>query len=103
MNYKNARTRNNWGLSSNFIRSIVSEYSNTGEIKIRNLGMLLSYNLINQPIIKVDVIYVQPGSVAEKAGIKRGDWILAIDDFPLKSEKDFFRAVKCKNGHNLTI
>ena len=42
---------------------------------------------------RIFIIRVTPGGPADKAGIKKGDIILAVDQTPVKSLADFFRQI----------
>ena len=48
--------------------------------------------------VGVYVVFVEPGSPADKAGIMRGDVIKEVDDKRVYSKEDFFEAVKGKKG-----
>lgn len=81
-----------FAVPSNIVQKIVSDLIDFGTVKRAKLGVTMSaitsemakeYNL--KSLEGAYVHEVAPGSTAERAGIKKGDVIVAIDDVPTKT------------------
>ncbi len=58
---------------------------------------------IPHPLPTTEIGQITPGSPAEKAGVKSGDIILAIDNTPITTWQEVSETIKAGNGKTLTL
>ncbi len=61
------------------------------------------FALVGVPVTEPRVGEVQPGSAAEKAGIRSGDIVTAIDGQKIETFSDIVRSVSFRGGEELTV
>ncbi len=67
------------------------------------LAVVLLYNLGEPVPDRVLVLQVVPGSPAEQAGLEAGDFILQINDIPVKTTDDLYEAIYANLGSETTL
>ncbi len=67
------------------------------------LAVVLLYNLGEPVPDRVLVLQVVPGSPAEQAGLEAGDYILQINDIPIKTTDDLYEAIYANLGSETTL
>jgi S1-C subfamily serine protease len=73
----------NFAIPSHWIKMIVPQLYNTGSVQHHWLGMS-----VFEAEKGLEILYILPGSPAEKAGFELGDTITAIDGLPCHTLKD---------------
>jgi regulator of sigma E protease len=85
--------RNDQVVTVDVPESMVSEMT-----KYENKEKALFY-----PRFKMNINVVEPGSNAEKAGLKKGDDVIAVDSTPIAFQHEFKRALQQAKGEVVTV
>jgi serine protease Do len=85
-----------FAIPSNMARNVMDQLIKTGKVRRGQLGIVvqkvtsdMASSLSLQEARGVIVSQVQPGSAAERAGIKQGDVITALNDTPINDANSF--------------
>lgn len=82
----------------NFVKNVIKQLEISGKVERPYIGLSFTPSLPGLAIVRV-----QPGSPAEKAGLKVGDILVTADNQEMNTPDDFYRVIGYKIGIVLKV